>query len=195
MKRLIAITGGIGSGKSVVSRILRAYGYPVYDCDTEAKHLMDNDGTIKRRLCERISPEAVRPDGSIDRPLISKIVFADRTRLEALNAIVHSAVRAHLRQWVDHAPDGPVFIETAILYESGLNEDVDAEWRVVAPDELRIERTMARNGLSRDQVLARMRAQQTKAAPHAIHPPLFTIDNDLSTPLLPQIDTLLHYFI
>lgn len=192
MKRLIAITGGIGSGKSVVSRILRAYGYSVYDCDTEAKRLMDSDNAIKQQLCRHISPRAVRPDGTIDRPHISQIVFADRSRLEALNNIVHSAVRDHLRRWVDRAPDGPVFVETAILYESGLNEDVDAEWRVVAPDELRIERTMARSSLSREQVLARMRAQQTEPAPDAIHPPLFTIDNNLSTPLLPQIDTLLH---
>lgn len=191
MKRLIAITGGIGSGKSVVSRILRAYGYPVYDCDSEAKRIMDSDPTIKQQLREQISPDSVRADGSIDRPHIAKIVFADTACLAALNAIVHTAVRTHLRQWVENAPDGPVFVETAILYESGLNEDVDTEWRVVAPDELRIARTIARSNLSRQQVVARMHAQETEPAPDAVRPPLYTIDNNLSTPIIPQIDTLL----
>lgn len=191
MKRLIAITGGIGSGKSVVSRVLRAYGYPVYDCDSEAKRLMDTDRDIKQQLCELISPDAVRADGTIDRPLIAQIVFSDHHHLAMLNSIVHSAVRAHLRQWVARVPDGPAFVETAILYESRLNEDVDAEWRVIAPDELRIARTMARSNLSREQVIARMRAQETEPSIDAVRPPLFTIDNDLSTPLIPQIATLL----
>ncbi len=92
---LIAITGGIGSGKSVVSRILLALGYPVYDCDSRAKTLMDADSTIKRRLIEEIG-EATVVDGIIDRPALSRMVYADAIMLERPNAIVHAAVRADL---------------------------------------------------------------------------------------------------
>ncbi|MDE6436166.1 MAG: dephospho-CoA kinase, partial [Muribaculaceae bacterium] len=92
---LIAITGGIGSGKSVVSRVLRAMGYPVYDCDSQAKAIMDADAEIHRRLCSEIDA-AVVTDGVIDRKRLAEIVFNDKAKLAVLNAIVHSAVKAHL---------------------------------------------------------------------------------------------------
>ncbi|MDE6458817.1 MAG: dephospho-CoA kinase, partial [Muribaculum sp.] len=87
MTSLIAIAGGIGSGKSVVSRILRAMGCKVYDCDSEARRLMDNDEVIKCRLAEMIAPEVILHDRSIDRRRLAEIVFADRRKLETLNSI------------------------------------------------------------------------------------------------------------
>lgn len=181
---LIAITGGIGSGKSVVSRVLRAMGYPVYDCDSQAKAIMDSDSEIHRRLCEEIDA-AVVADGIIDRKLLAEIVFNDAGRLAALNAIVHSAVKADLDRWARQQA-GLAFVETAILYESGLNSAVDAEWRVESPLELRIERTMKRSHLSREQVEARI-ASQSRQPETAPIPPRTILVNDLTTALLPQL--------
>lgn len=183
--RLIAITGGIGSGKSVVSRVLRTMGYPVYDCDSQAKAIMDADTQIHRRLREEIDAAVVADDGIIDRKRLAEIVFNDSARLAALNRIVHAAVKAHLSRWADDQP-GVAFVETAILFESGLNATVDAEWRVQSPLDLRIERTMRRSNLTLEQVEARI-ASQSNQPENPPLPPRTILINDLTTALLPQI--------
>lgn len=187
--RLIAITGGIGSGKSVISDILRAMGHKVYDCDTRAKALMDTDESIKDDLINLISIDAVRSDRTIDRKLLSEIVFNDPDALSCLNSIVHKAVRADLRRWRDTSPDKTVWVETAILYASRLDREVDEVWEVTAPTELRVQRVMKRNSMSREQVLARISSQSTTAA--QLHPLTKTIVNDGVEPVLPQILSLL----
>lgn len=187
--RLIAITGGIGSGKSVISDILRAMGHKVYDCDTRAKALMDTDESIKDDLINLISIDAVRSDRTIDRKLLSEIVFNDPDALSRLNFIVHKAVRADLRRWRDTSSDKTVWVETAILYASRLDREVDEVWEVTAPTELRVQRVMKRNTMSREQVLARISSQSTTAA--QLHPLTKTIVNDGVEPVLPQILSLL----
>lgn len=187
--RLIAITGGIGSGKSVISDILRAMGHKVYDCDTRAKALMDTDESIKDDLIDLISIDAVRSDRTIDRKLLSEIVFNDPDALSRLNSIVHKAVRADLRRWRDTSSDKTVWVETAILYASRLDREVDEVWEVTAPTELRVQRVMKRNSMSREQVLARISSQSTTAA--QLHPLTKTIVNDGVEPVLPQILSLL----
>ncbi|MCX4278990.1 MULTISPECIES: dephospho-CoA kinase [Muribaculum] len=187
--RLIAITGGIGSGKSVISDILRAMGHKVYDCDTRAKALMDTDESIKDDLINLISIDAVRSDRTIDRKLLSEIVFNDPDALSRLNSIVHKAVRADLRRWRDTSSDKTVWVETAILYASRLDREVDEVWEVTAPTELRVQRVMKRNSMSREQVLARISSQSTTAA--QLHPLTKTIVNDGVEPVLPQILSLL----
>lgn len=187
--RTIAITGGIGCGKSVVSRILRLRGYTVVDTDSRARAIMDTDEEIKRRLAEEIAAETV-VDGVIDRRRLARIVFADRGKLERLNAIVHGKVRESLMRMAADSR-GPLFIETAILFQSGLNRMVDAEWRVVCPPELRISRVMARNGISRDEVLARIGSQDFTPAPSDPQPPLTLIHNDEVHSLLFQISDAL----
>lgn len=187
--RLIAITGGIGSGKSVISDILRAMGHKVYDCDTRAKALMDTDESIKDDLINLISIDAVRSDRTIDRKLLSEIVFNDPDALSRLNSIVHKAVRADLRRWRDTSSNKTVWVETAILYASRLDREVDEVWEVTAPTELRVQRVMKRNSMSREQVLARISSQSTTAA--QLHPLTKTIVNDGVEPVLPQILSLL----
>lgn len=188
--KLIAITGGIGSGKSVVSRILRTMGHEVYDCDSEAKRLMDESREIKRRICEQISPAAVSADGKIDRTHLSSVVFADPAKLSILNSIVHSAVTDDIKAWRSqpHSRD-MLFVETAILYQSGLDRIVDEVWDVTAPDELRIARVIARNNCDREAVAARIRSQVF--APEHPHHTVREILNDNVTPLLPRIEALL----
>lgn len=188
---VIAITGGIGSGKSVVSRILAAMGYPVYDCDSRAKALMDADKVIKRRLVEEISETTVDAEGVIDRRELSRIVFADALMLERLNAIVHAAVRADLLVWTESLGERLSFVETAILYQSGLNRIVDEEWEVTAPTDIRIARVMKRNSCTRAQVEARIASQAYDIPENEPRPRRTVVVNDGITPLLPRIVSLL----
>ncbi|MDE7143624.1 MAG: dephospho-CoA kinase, partial [Muribaculaceae bacterium] len=114
---IVAITGGIGSGKSVVSRILRCMGYPVYDCDSEARRLMDGSAEILSRIAGEISPDAIGADGRLRRDVLSAMVFSDSSKLQCLNSIVHGAVRKHLLSTVASCGSPLFFFETAILYE------------------------------------------------------------------------------
>lgn len=187
---LIAVTGGIGSGKSVVCRVLMALGYPVYDCDSRAKALMDADPEIKRRIGAEICSDAIDANGCIDRKALSAIVFNYADKLSALNSIVHSAVRADLRAWTKSQQTGNLcFVETAILYQSGLDHEVEAVWEVTAPVDLRIARVQNRSGLTAEQVRARIASQSF--IPSAPHPFTYPIVNDGRSSLLRQIDTLL----
>lgn len=189
-KTVVAVTGGIGSGKSVVCRILRILGYNVFDCDSEAKALMDADYAIHERLNREIDSDIVR-GGIIDRRRLADIVFADAGKLDILNSIVHGAVRKRIEMWKTSCTSSPVFVETAILFQSGLNEVVDAELRVIAPEEVRIKRVMARNSISRQAVESRIESQRHTPLPDTVVPPLITVCNDGITPVLPQIEHIL----
>lgn len=189
-QRLTAITGGIGAGKSIVNEILRKIGYPVFDCDAEAKRLMDNSAAIKSALREKISPLAVLDNGEIDRELISSIVFNDPAKLEVLNNIVHTAVLNEIEDWKNsHAENSQLFVETAILYQSHLDRLVDEVWEVIAPEELRIIRVTKRNNCRREEVISRIKSQTF--LPEKPHSNIRIITNDDFTPVLPQILALL----
>ena len=187
--RVIAITGGIGSGKSVVSNILRAIGYPVYDCDSRAKALMDSNEKIKHRLRQEIDKSVVDASGSIDRKQLSKIVFNDAVKLTKLNSIVHQYVREDIAISVLKTDSRYFFIETAILYQSGIDQMVDAVWEITAPEEIRIQRVMKRNNCTAEDVIARINSQTF--TPETPHPATFNIINDNSQPVLPQIEALI----
>lgn len=189
MRRLIAISGGIGCGKSVVSAILGRLGYHVYDCDTRAKLLMDSSREIMNRLVNEIH-ESVVVDGHIDRKRLSQLVFSDTDKLARLNSIVHGEVKTDLLRWADrHGGDSLLFVETAILYQSGLDKMVDEVWEVVAPIALRIERVMRRNGCSAAEVESRIASQAVDVeSPHGT---VHKIVNDGFTPLLPRVEALI----
>lgn len=187
---IIAITGGIGSGKSVVSRILRILGHAVYDCDSQAKRLMDGSDYIKSRITQEIDRRSVDDLGNINRQRLSSVVFSDKDALMRLNAIVHGAVRQDLLEWVNRqTAKRRVWVETAILYESGLDKIVDKVWYVEAPLETRIKRVMLRNSVTRAQVEARI-ASQPAVSDHN-HPDVSLIVNDGSSSLLQRIEGLL----
>lgn len=185
---LIAIAGGIGSGKSVVSRILSAMNYPVYDCDSEAKRLMDSSDTIKSAISKRIYYGAISSDNRIDRSVLAEIVFKDKDKLRILNEIVHSAFKEDILKWC--RGKNIAFVETAILYQSGLDKIVDMVWEVVAPKEIRILRVIKRNNMSAEQVLDRIKAQDDFLIEEK-HPATYIINNDGDEPVLPQINNLL----
>jgi dephospho-CoA kinase len=173
------LTGGIGSGKSVVSRIFRTFGFPVYDADREAKRFL---------LCD----EVTRLFGTAAPKEIAAIVFSDMEKLHALNAIVHPLVMADFEQWALSRTSSFVFIESAIIYEANLQHHFDKIIVVDAPEELRIERVMRRNGCSREDVLQRMSAQITPE--EALRRADFIIYNDENASLLKQVQTFLSKF-
>lgn len=184
-QRLVAITGGIGSGKSVVARIVSTMGYAVYDSDAEAKRIMDKSPAIKKKLITEFGEKAV-VGSQINRKYIADIVFNDPLALNRLNEIVHPEVIADLVRW----KAGKVaFVETAIPYQSGIDKLVDQIWEVTAPTRIRIERVMRRSNLTCSEVSERIRAQSVAIVP--THPHEFRIINDDVTPLLPQVMELL----
>lgn len=186
MNHLTAITGGIGSGKSVVCNVLRTLGYEVYDCDLRARAIMDGDEALKKRLADAFGNDIINEDGSLNRQALGTIVFNDPEKLEALNAMVHGDVKDDIVTWrTGHSKQTRLFIETAILYQSGLDKMVDDIWEVTAPEEIRIARVIARNNLTAAQVRARIAAQRFPVP--AQHPPVRHIINDGHRPLLPQI--------
>lgn len=188
-KRIIAITGGIGSGKSVVQAILKALGHEVYDCDLRAKILMDTDANIRKAIYEGICPDAVK-DSYIDRSVLARHVFECDEALKKLNALVHSEVIKDFRRWSDGKRIA--FVETAILFTSGMDREVSEIWEVMAPEQIRIKRVETRNpDLDKSQIIRRMESQKTetealKSASTNV------IINDGVTPLLPQIERLLY---
>lgn len=185
---LIAITGGIGAGKSVVCKMLAALGYPVYDCDSQAKAIMDKSPEIKQRIAAEIAAEAIAGD-TIRRDILASVVFNNPAKLQVLNEIVHDHVRKHLGLMATQTPHAVLFVETAILYESHLDEMVSQVWDVTAPEATRISRIVARNGCTPRQALERINAQNLN--PGRPHHTIHRIINDDVTPVLPQVLRLL----
>lgn len=161
--RLIGLTGGIGTGKSTVARILRLRGYQVYDCDLEAKRLMDGSDYVRRSLRDRWGEDIYSTEGELDRCKVAEYVFADRIEKEWLDSLVHELVRDDLKMWIDtrsgYSHD-TVFVESAILFSSGLADMCQEVWEVTAPLDIRVERIMKRSGLTREQAMARVEAQR-----------------------------------
>jgi len=186
MKRIVAITGGIGAGKSVVCHVLKALGFHIYDCDTEARLLMDSDAAMRRRIADEVTCDALNPDGTLCRPKLAECVFTDPAKLRTLNSIVHGAVRRHFAKWAEAQAGNVIFVETAILYESGFDASVTEIWEVTAPREVRIARVEKRNGLDRAAIVQRIDAQNRER--HAGHR---IIVNDGLRPVIPQIMQLL----
>lgn len=154
----VGVTGGIGSGKSTVCRLFAQKGIAVYDSDAAAKRLMQEDGALRRQLAGRFGEGTFR-DGQLDRAYLAGIVFADPQALADLNALVHPVVMRDFDAWAARQEGSYVILESAILFEAGLEGSVDKTVAVLAPRELRIERTCRRDGCGADQVVRRIAAQ------------------------------------
>lgn len=154
----VGLTGGIGSGKSTVCAMLRERGVAVYSSDERAKELMNSDSTIKERIIARFGAESFE-DGVLNRAYLAQRVFASEEELAALNAIVHPRVMEDFEAWAESAEGEYVVLESAILFESGFDSKVDMVVAIMAPEDLRIERAMRRDGVTKEQVVERMRRQ------------------------------------
>lgn len=156
----VGITGGIGSGKSTVCDILRELDVAVYNSDVRAKELMTESVSLRQALVERFGEEVYNAEG-LNRAYLAQRVFGSASELEALNAIVHPAVMADFDAWAEAQQGNYVVLESAILFEAQLENRVDVVVSVMAPESLRVERAMQRDGASREQIMARIKAQMS----------------------------------
>lgn len=180
----IGLTGGIGSGKSMVSRIFELMGVPVYDADDAAKRLMNRDEELKKAIKENFGEEIYK-EGRLDRKLLASIVFNDPRKLELLNSLVHPATIRDAESWVEKQSAPYIIKEAAIMFESGVNKMMDYVVGVSAPEELRIERVMKRDGVSRKEVLRRMQRQMDEDKKMNLCD--FILVNDEKQLLIPQV--------
>ncbi len=185
----LAITGNMGSGKSVVSRALSIMGVPVYDCDSRAKALMQSDAVLVRSLKHAFGEECYNADGSLNRPWLAARVFTDSQNVARINSLVHPRVKEDFLSWVAQAKSDVVAVESAILYESGMIDSVDKVLVVYAGEETMIERVMSRSGLTRSQVLSRLQNQMK--ADELLLLSDYSLCNDGSTPVLPLLVDIL----
>ena len=185
MKLKVGITGGIGSGKSYVAKVFKALGVPFYDADKHAKELMNTNAEIKRALVDIFGAQVYQEDGLLDRAHLSSIVFNNEERLNLLNSVVHPVVIAEAMEWSEAQTFDYSLKEAALLYESESYKTLDFTILVTAPLELRIQRVIARDGVSREQVIRRVSAQMTDEEKARLAD--FTIVNDDIQTLLPQV--------
>ena len=154
----IGITGGIGSGKSTVAHVFEVLGIPVYYADREAKKMMNEDEELKQGIMQEFG-NAAYINGILNRQHIASVVFADKEKLRVLNALVHPATIRHGLQWMDRQNTPYVIKEAALIFESGSQEYLDYVIGVSAPLNVRIQRTMQRDKVTREEVLSRMQNQ------------------------------------
>lgn len=184
----LGITGGIGSGKSYICRILQErFGLPVYDCDRQARLLTLTQPEIQAQL-ETLIGGVCHEDGTIDKAVLARYLFASEENARRVNAIIHPAVRADLRNWYARQTVPVVAMESAILYESGFETEVDKVLFVDAPFELRLQRAMERDKASREDILQRMNRQQSESQRLRAD---FRLTNDGSSNLEPLLADLL----
>ena len=186
---IIGITGGIGSGKSVVSRLLRLMGVPVYDCDSEAKRLMHESRAIREALTEAAGAGVYDAGGRLDRAYLASYMFGDTGRVAVVNGIVHPIVRADFKRWAQQTDKAVVAVESAILFEAGMDADVDAVWLVYAPEKVRLQRAVQRDGATEGAVRSRMLNQPGEE--EYIRRADKVIYNDGRSPLTAQVLELL----
>ena len=187
----IGITGGIGSGKSVVSRLLEAMGIPVYISDVETKRLMLADSDIRRELVALLGDE-VYAGGVLNKPLLASYLFGNLEHALQVNGIIHPRVKEDFRQWLRHHAVCPIAgIESAILIEAGFAGEVDVIVMVYAPEEVRVQRAMKRDVSSRELIEKRIRSQMSDEEKRGRAD--FVIVNDGETPLIPQVLALITF--
>lgn len=185
----LGITGGIGSGKSYVCRLLHGRGIPIYSCDDEAKRLMVENATIRQQLQALIGDDAYTTDGTLNKPVIAQFLFANPDNAALINGIVHPVVRQDFAQWVSHQTSPIAAQECALLFESGFTDTVDKTVLVYAPETLRLQRAMQRDHATAQQIKARMAQQLDEEAKRQRAD--FCILNDGTADLEEQIEQLL----
>jgi len=183
----IGITGGIGCGKSIVSRIFSTLGIPLYDADTRARVLMHTDPTLRQQISETFGAEAYLPDGSLNRTYIASRVFSDEAQVKVLNSLVHPRVKEDYQQWRQQHRQVPYTLrEAALLFEAQAYRDLDAVIVVTAPLELRIRRVVQRDPHRTEAdtlaIIARQMPEEEK-----IRRADYLIRNDETQLVIPQV--------
>lgn len=182
----IGITGGIGAGKSLVCRIFRTLGVPVYDADSRAKSVMTTDGILMNQIQKEFGVLSYHSDGSVDREYLSKVVFSDEEKLKKLNALIHPRVALDYKQWVEEQKSRYVLKEAALLFEAQSNRVLDKIIVVSAPEELRIKRVLHRDAHRSEQQIKDIIRNQLSEE-EKLKRADFVILNDEKKLVIPQV--------
>lgn len=188
----IGVTGGIGSGKSVICRVFGVLGIPVFDADTAARQLMTSNTMLVAAIKSEFGSEAYHDDGTLNRPFLAAKVFADEQRLKKLNSLVHPIVIQTGEEWADRHEAPYTIKEAALLFESGSFKLDHYNVLVTAPTAIRIDRVVARDGVKREQVLARMEQQWPDEKKKELAD--FIVVNDGIQAIIPQVLKLDRFF-
>ena len=184
MATMIGLTGGIGSGKSVVAKIFATIGIPVFNADEAAKRIMQTSPAIKTKLIEQFGTDIYNAHG-LDKEKLAAIVFNDPFQLQLLNAIVHPVTIQAAKDWAAKQNSPYVIKEAALIFESGAADGLFKVIGVTAPLSLRTHRVMQRDGITKDQVDARMRNQISDTIKMRLCD--YVIDNNNQQMVLPQV--------
>lgn len=180
----LGITGGIGSGKSVVAELFTLYGVPVFIADTEAKLLTHTSAVIRKELIALFGDDLYTETG-LDKQKLASYIFNDAQLLQAVNRIIHPEVGLHFQNWVKQQKGKVCAIESAILFESGFDALVDKTLTVFAPEEIRIKRVANRDRISAESIRQRIKNQLSEEI--KIERSDFIVYNDDNTALIPQV--------
>lgn len=182
----IGITGGIGSGKSTVCKIFATLGIPIYYSDDRAKWLMEHNSELVTGIKNLFGEEAYLADGTLNRPLIATAAFNDSNKLSQLNALVHPQVFSDGHKWQSEHSHYPYTLrEAALIFESGIFRQLDKVITVYAPIEIRLQRVIARDGATEEEVKARMAKQLSDE--EKVRQSHYVILNDGQQALIPQV--------
>jgi len=180
----VAITGGIGSGKSLVCQVFKTLGIPIFNADDTSNQLVENNLELKASIIELFGKEAYI-NGNYNRKFIGNIVFSNPEKLQLLNDLIHPLAIQAAKQWFQeqHAPYA--IKEAAILFESNAQQDIDIVIGITAPEAVRIERVMQRTGYNKEEVIKRIALQMPDEEKMAKCD--YVIQNDNKTAILPQL--------
>lgn len=188
----IGITGGIGSGKTTVCQVFEALSIPVFNADEVAKMIMVSDRDLVKGIKLAFGEKAYFNNGELNRKFLSDIVFNDSQALQMLNELVHPAAIRAFDEWALKQTSKYCLHEAAILFESGAYKSCDKSILVYAPEDLRIQRVINRDGVSEQEVRARIDKQMPEDEKEKLAD--FVILNDGKTAIIPQVLELHHYF-
>jgi dephospho-CoA kinase len=182
---LVGLTGGIGSGKSLVSKIFACLGVPVYEADSRAKWLLTHNEALKEAICQLLGKEAYQLDGSYNRAWVASQVFGNQAKLQALNGLVHPVVFADGDEWVKANAQQPYLIYEAALIKGG-NKRFDKMILVYAPTEMRMARTLKRDPQRNENEIRAIINKQTSDE-EWLSTSNYVIYNDDSKLVIPQV--------
>lgn len=186
---LIGVTGGIGSGKSIVCRIFSILGVPIYTADDRAKWLMNHDSLLKERIIATFGSESYQANGDLNRGYLAETVFSNPEKVATLNALVHPAVRKDFTQWVSQQTAPYLIKEAALLFETGAAKELDFVINVSSPLRVRMARVLLRDPQrTEDQVNQIINQQLPDEEKNKLAD--FSVKNTDNKLLLPQVIAL-----
>ncbi|MEJ6582917.1 MAG: dephospho-CoA kinase [Crocinitomicaceae bacterium] len=188
MQKRIGITGGIGAGKSTVSKIFEAMGFPVFNSDLQAKNTVDFHPEVKVEIISLFG-DSIYTNNELNRPKMAELIFNNPLLREKLNHIIHPRVRAAFDEFALISSSEFVFNEAAILFETGAYKQLDATILVTSSKELRIQRLLSRDKTSREAIEARMNAQWSDEEKRELAD--YLIENDENQSLIKQVEQLI----